>query len=164
MIRTLAGLAVVAAACRGRRAMKGFDGRTVLRGKGEVHAARQLALRALAVRGRDPELVEVEVVLGGGTGGNLERLHDGLVEPLAGREVFDDELHVIDETSSMDLHPEIVHRKRMADETWTVMRQGDDGNPVEVRRFASREEAEALAAELEARGHKQVYWVTSSSA
>lgn len=59
--------------------------------------------------------------------------------------------------------------------TWVVWRQDDNGNRFEVRRFAgypedaggpgedgpdtAREEAEALAAEMEARGHKQTYWV-----
>lgn len=44
------------------------------------------------------------------------------------------------------------------------MRQGDDGHEVEVRRFATREEAEALATALEARGHKQLYWVITRDA
>ncbi|MEV6966253.1 hypothetical protein AB0M47_14145 [Hamadaea sp. NPDC051192] len=48
----------------------------------------------------------------------------------------------------------------MADETiWVVWRQDDNGNRYEVARHATREAAEAQAAELEARGHKQVYWV-----
>ncbi len=42
---------------------------------------------------------------------------------------------------------------------WTVWRQDDNGNRFEVRRLATREEAESLAAEFEARGHKQFYWV-----
>lgn len=44
-------------------------------------------------------------------------------------------------------------------DTWVVWRQDDNGNRYEVRRFATRAEAEALAAEMEARGHKQTYWV-----
>jgi hypothetical protein len=40
-----------------------------------------------------------------------------------------------------------------------VWRQDDNGNQFEVNRFASREEADELAATLEARGHKQIYRV-----
>ncbi len=43
--------------------------------------------------------------------------------------------------------------------TWTVYRQDDNGNRFVVERQLSREEAERMAAEFEARGHKQVYWV-----
>ena len=39
------------------------------------------------------------------------------------------------------------------------MRADDNGNEVEVTRTATREEAERLAREYEARGHKQMYWV-----
>jgi hypothetical protein len=46
-----------------------------------------------------------------------------------------------------------------ADRRWVVWRQGDDGNPFEVDRFDSRAEAEALAATMQARGHRQTYWV-----
>ncbi|MEV0457442.1 hypothetical protein [Catellatospora methionotrophica] len=42
---------------------------------------------------------------------------------------------------------------------WVVWRQDDNGNRYEVRRCETREEADALAAEMEARGHKQLYWV-----
>jgi hypothetical protein len=41
---------------------------------------------------------------------------------------------------------------------WRVMRQDDNGNQYLVARELPREEAERLAAELEARGHKQLYW------
>jgi hypothetical protein len=47
------------------------------------------------------------------------------------------------------------------DEGWVVWRQGDDGNPFEVGRLSSRAEADELASALEARGHRQTYWVTS---
>lgn len=40
-----------------------------------------------------------------------------------------------------------------------VMRTDDNGNDVEVARVTSRCEAEALAAEYERRGHKQLYWI-----
>jgi hypothetical protein len=42
--------------------------------------------------------------------------------------------------------------------TWAVHRQDDNGNRFVVQTRLSREEAERLVAELEARGHKQVYW------
>jgi hypothetical protein len=44
---------------------------------------------------------------------------------------------------------------------WVVWRQDDNGNRYVVRRLASRAAAEKLAAELEARGHKQLYWVAA---
>ncbi|MEV8098802.1 (deoxy)nucleoside triphosphate pyrophosphohydrolase [Kitasatospora sp. NPDC085879] len=40
-----------------------------------------------------------------------------------------------------------------------VMRQDDNGNRFLVATGLGRAEAEALAAEFEARGHKQLYWV-----
>jgi len=42
---------------------------------------------------------------------------------------------------------------------WVVMRQDDNGNEAVVRRFPSEAEARGLAAEMEALGHKQMYWV-----
>ncbi|MFD8483141.1 hypothetical protein [Kitasatospora sp. NPDC059673] len=40
-----------------------------------------------------------------------------------------------------------------------VMRQDDNGNRFLLARGLTRPAAEALAAEFEARGHKQLYWV-----
>jgi hypothetical protein len=42
---------------------------------------------------------------------------------------------------------------------WIVWRQDDNGNRYIVARKPSRAEADELAATLEARGHKQLYWV-----
>jgi hypothetical protein len=42
---------------------------------------------------------------------------------------------------------------------WSVWRIDDNGNTFLVRERLSRDEAERLAAEFEARGHKQMYWV-----
>jgi hypothetical protein len=42
--------------------------------------------------------------------------------------------------------------------TWVVRRQDDNGNRFVVRTHLSREEAERLVVEMEAKGHKQVYW------
>ena len=47
---------------------------------------------------------------------------------------------------------------------WVLMRQDDNGNQVEMARFAARAEAETAAEEFEARGHKQLYWVTPAVA
>lgn len=42
---------------------------------------------------------------------------------------------------------------------WELWRQGDDGNEVLISKGHSRAEAERLCAMLEARGHKQLYWI-----
>lgn len=47
----------------------------------------------------------------------------------------------------------------MGRKSYRVMRQDDNGNRFEVARGLERAEAERLAAEFEARGHKQLYWV-----
>ena len=44
-----------------------------------------------------------------------------------------------------------------------VMRTDDNGNDVEVKRLSNRCEAVALVDELEARGHKQTYWIADAS-
>jgi hypothetical protein len=44
---------------------------------------------------------------------------------------------------------------------WTVWRQDDNGNQVEMARYGSRGAAEASVAEFESRGHKQIYWVVN---
>ncbi|MDQ0310393.1 MULTISPECIES: hypothetical protein [Kitasatospora] len=49
-------------------------------------------------------------------------------------------------------------------ETYRVMRQDDNGNRYLVAGGLDRAEAERLAAEFEARGHKQLYWVESEAA
>jgi len=46
---------------------------------------------------------------------------------------------------------------------WRVMRQDDNGNEFLVGTHATRERAEEEAARLEARGHKQTYWVESEA-
>lgn len=42
---------------------------------------------------------------------------------------------------------------------FVVMRQDDNGNRVQVARAPNRASAEAIAADYERRGHKQLYWV-----
>lgn len=44
-------------------------------------------------------------------------------------------------------------------ETWAVHRQDDNGNRFVVHTGLGRDEAARLASELEARGHKQLYWI-----
>jgi hypothetical protein len=51
-----------------------------------------------------------------------------------------------------------------AKETWTVWRQDDLGNQYVVSTGHAREEAERIARELEARGHKQTYWTSRDRA
>lgn len=41
---------------------------------------------------------------------------------------------------------------------WRVMRLDDNANTYVVREDLSEDDARALAAELEQRGHKQTYW------
>jgi hypothetical protein len=43
--------------------------------------------------------------------------------------------------------------------SWAVWRIDDNGNTFVVRGGLGREEAERVAAEFSARGHKQMYWV-----
>jgi hypothetical protein len=47
---------------------------------------------------------------------------------------------------------------------WVVWRQDDNGNRFEVARKDSRADAEELAMVMEARGHKQLYWVAKLAA
>lgn len=46
---------------------------------------------------------------------------------------------------------------------WTVWRQDDNGNRYIVAHHVEQTVAVAQAAEMEARGHKQIYWVERSS-
>jgi hypothetical protein len=66
----------------------------------------------------------------------------------------------------MDHSPDDASSRRLGgeedDPTWIVWRQDDNGNRFEVARRASRAEAEDLAAEMQARGHKQTYWVAAA--
>jgi hypothetical protein len=43
--------------------------------------------------------------------------------------------------------------------SWTVWRIDDNANTFVVRSGLSKEDAELLAASMEAHGHKQMYWV-----
>ncbi len=44
-----------------------------------------------------------------------------------------------------------------------MWRQDDNGNRCEVSRHDSRAEADSAAVMMEARGHKQTYWVARSA-
>jgi hypothetical protein len=47
----------------------------------------------------------------------------------------------------------------MTSETYTVWRQDDNGQKFVVKSGLSKADADELAKTLEARGHKQMYWV-----
>lgn len=51
----------------------------------------------------------------------------------------------------------------MAETTYTVMRQDDHGNKFVVKSGLSKHEAEELVRKLEARGHKQYYWLVPAA-
>ncbi|MEU5529639.1 hypothetical protein ABZ744_22145 [Micromonospora chersina] len=51
---------------------------------------------------------------------------------------------------------------RRGPRNWTVWRQDDNGNRYVVSRHETRAEADSTAATMEARGHKQTYWVARS--
>ncbi|WP_158718661.1 SPOR domain-containing protein [Streptomyces griseus] len=42
---------------------------------------------------------------------------------------------------------------------WLVIRQDDNGNRYRVGRYETQDEAQRIADTLDARGHKQLYWV-----
>ncbi|MEV6963115.1 SPOR domain-containing protein [Streptomyces sp. NPDC051207] len=42
---------------------------------------------------------------------------------------------------------------------WLVIRQDDNGNRYRVGRYATRAEAQKIVDTLDARRHKQLYWV-----
>ncbi|WP_178119599.1 hypothetical protein [Pseudomonas sp. SCB32] len=46
----------------------------------------------------------------------------------------------------------------MPERDWCLVRLDDNGNRFVMRRQLSRAEAEALARDYQARGHKQTYW------
>jgi hypothetical protein len=62
-------------------------------------------------------------------------------------------------TTTWPLPPHLAEGRT---EGWTVWRQDDSGNQYVVSRHDTRAEAQAVATDMEARGHKQVYWVTVS--
>jgi hypothetical protein len=49
-------------------------------------------------------------------------------------------------------------------ESWAVWRQDDHGNRYVVSSGHTRGEADRIARELEARGHKQMYWAAPARA
>ncbi|WP_424210616.1 SPOR domain-containing protein [Streptomyces sp. BI20] len=52
-------------------------------------------------------------------------------------------------------------RGTAGDAGWIVVRRDDHGNRYRVGRYGTWEEAREVADGLEARGHKQMYWVES---
>ena len=49
-----------------------------------------------------------------------------------------------------------------AQHTWSVWRQGDDGNRFLIEAGLSEDVAKQKVAEFESHGHKQLYWATQS--
>lgn len=64
-------------------------------------------------------------------------------------------------------HPGVEDEHGLTDrempDQWIVWRQDDNGNRFEVARKDSRTDAEELAAVMQARGHKQLYWVAKAA-
>lgn len=54
---------------------------------------------------------------------------------------------------------ELRHAPPADDGRWSLWRQDDNGNRFLMSSAHTRDEAERLAAEFEARAHKQIYWV-----
>ena len=50
------------------------------------------------------------------------------------------------------------------DPTWTVWRQDDSGNRFVISANLTADQAQAMVADFEARGHKQGYWCTKEAA
>ncbi|MFI6285240.1 SPOR domain-containing protein [Streptomyces sp. NPDC051018] len=42
---------------------------------------------------------------------------------------------------------------------WLVIRQDDNGNRYRVGRYATEDEAQQIVDTLDAKGHRQLYWV-----
>lgn len=51
---------------------------------------------------------------------------------------------------------------RISGRRWAVRRQDDNGNRFTVGTYASRAEADDIAATMEVRGHRQLYWVEAA--
>jgi hypothetical protein len=52
-----------------------------------------------------------------------------------------------------------MHPISMGELRFRLWRQDDNGNRVLIREYADREAAELARDEMQARGHKQLYWV-----
>ena len=55
--------------------------------------------------------------------------------------------------------PSVFEERQPVEPGWSVLRIDDNGNRFIIRAHLRKREAERVAAEFEARGHKQVYWV-----
>jgi hypothetical protein len=71
--------------------------------------------------------------------------------------------------SDETLYPENAYRPMWpvaepGERAWTVWRQDDNGNQVEMSRYANPGAAAAVVAAYERRGHKQLYWVVGPPA
>lgn len=71
--------------------------------------------------------------------------------------------HLVHHLGGHDWSPFLPDRVRDDPPVWVVRRIDDNGNVFDVDAFSHRCGADALAAELTARGHKQTYWVERRS-
>ncbi|WP_417392129.1 hypothetical protein [Gimesia sp.] len=55
-----------------------------------------------------------------------------------------------------------MYRNERRQNTWSVWRQGDDGNRFLIEAGLSEDVAKQKVAEFELHGHKQLYWATQS--
>lgn len=53
-------------------------------------------------------------------------------------------------------------RAALASARWALWRQDDNGNRVQIDTYATWEEADGAQRAFEARGHKQIYWVSAA--
>jgi|GEM_PF-1864897 len=72
---------------------------------------------------------------------------------------------ILDEYDFVAASPSGIVRRRLSVESksnetasWTVYRQDDPGNTFVVAMGLTRDQVDALVLEMEARGHKQMYW------
>jgi hypothetical protein len=101
MIRTLSRRAVVLAAGRTPGLVEGLDHGPVLRLKGQMMPARQLAGRRLAVSGGDEQFVGPEITVALAAQRHAQNLEHRLVEAAGGGQILHHQLDVVDQTAAM---------------------------------------------------------------
>jgi hypothetical protein len=62
--------------------------------------------------------------------------------------------------TKLELRQPASRARSAAGTTWALWRQDDNGNQFRISGGHTREEADRLCGEFEARGHKQLYWVS----
>lgn len=104
MIRAVARRAVVLAAGGEARGMKALDRLAIRSLEREVHAPRECTGRRRARGVGDEQLVRPEETRAFAADRDIERFEHGAVETLAPCQVSDDEVQVIDQSSTRELH------------------------------------------------------------